>query len=289
MADSKFPTTPIHGLIGEEGAAGTVTSAIFADPQSAQAAIQELRDVGVPAANISVISRDEDQSSAVGEPGAAGVAHETIGDEGLAYRASSELPNYEDLPTTEAYMTGQPLPAPNGDVEASGEAGERLGLSGDSDLVRRNEAQTNATLDIYTDFPDQPGGVNPDSPVADEQASTVQESTEGRTGAPGTAAIGAGIGGVAGLVLGLGALAIPGVGPFLAAGPLAAALGGALAGSATGGIIGGLSSIGVPEEYARTYASRIEQGETLVSVRADALSRDMLERVLTANGGQEVH
>ncbi|HYP40848.1 MAG TPA: DUF1269 domain-containing protein, partial [Chloroflexia bacterium] len=66
-------------------------------------------------------------------------------------------------------------------------------------------------------------------------------------------------------------------------------LGGALAGGAAGGIIGGLSNIGVPEEYAREYAAQIEQGSTLVSVRTDALTRDLVERVLTAHGGESIH
>jgi hypothetical protein len=94
---------------------------------------------------------------------------------------------------------------------------------------------------------------------------------------------------VAGLLAGIAALAIPGIGPILAAGPLAAALGGMLAGGAVGGIIGALATEGVPEEYARRYAASIEQGETLVSVRTDPLRRDAVERALVAHGGTEVH
>jgi hypothetical protein len=267
----------------------SVISALFHDVQSAGAAIQELRELHIPAESISVISRDEDHE---GVTGAAGVAREDVGDEGLTYRASTELPNDEDLYTTEAEMTGREVPVvtsfevpPNEPLGGS----DRLGLSRDSDMVRRNEADANADMDIYTDFPDEAGGINPDSPMAGDAGSNVQEPMKGRTGAAGSAAVGAGLGGIAGLALGLAGLAIPGVGPFLAAGPIAAALGGALAGGAAGGIIGGLSNIGVPEEYAREYAAQIEQGSTLVSVRIDTVTRDLVERVLTAHGGENIH
>ncbi|HYO49404.1 MAG TPA: hypothetical protein VEW94_06095 [Chloroflexia bacterium] len=287
MADSNYSTTPAHSEDGQ-----TVISALFHDVKSAGAAIQELRELHISAEAISVISRDENHVAEADVTGAAGVAREEVGDEGLTYRASSELPNDEDLYTTEAEMTGRDLPVvtsfevpPNEPLGGS----DRLGLTRDSDMVRRNEADANADMDIYTDFPDEAGGINPASPIAGEAGSNVQEPIKECTGTAGTAAVGAGLGGLAGLALGLAGLAIPGVGPFLAAGPLAAALGGALAGGAAGGIIGALSNIGVPEEYAREYAAQIEQGSTLVSVRTDALTRDLVERVLTAHGGESIH
>src|SRR5438477_3089519 len=110
-----------------------------------------------------------------------------------------------------------------------------------------------------------------------------------RTGAAGNAAAGAGIGGLAGLLVGLTELAVPGIGPLAAAGPLATALGGMAAGGEAGGVIGALSSIGVPEEYAREYAASIEQGHTFVSVRTDEVSEELVERVLVANGGENVY
>jgi hypothetical protein len=167
----------------------------------------------------------------------------------------------------------------------------RLGLRPDSDMVRRNDASPDADVDIYTDFPDRAGGVNPEPPMAAgaAEAATEQIAVEEGEERVGSAVVGAGIGSVAGLLAGIAALAIPGIGPILAAGPLAAALGGMLAGGAAGGIIGALATEGVPEEYARHYAASIEQGQTLVSVRTDALCRDAVERVLVANGGSEVH
>jgi hypothetical protein len=251
--------------------------------QAAETAIHELRDLGVPAESISVISREEDQPDT---EVAAGVSREVIGDEALAYRASPELPNYEDLPTTIAEQTGTPL---DGSVVAGSVSVDGAGLARDEGLVRRNEAETNANIDIYTDFPDEPGGVNPESPIAAEYEGTVQQPANNRTPAVGTAATGAAIGGLGGLLVGLGVLAVPGIGLLLAAGPLAGALGGLLAGGAAGGVIGGLSAIGVPEEYARDYAASIEQGHTLVSVRTDDVTADPVERILTVNGAENVH
>lgn len=260
-----------------------VVSGTFSSRQAAETAIRELRDLGVPADAISVISREEDQA---GLEVAAGASREVIGDEALAYRASPELPNYEDLPSTVAEQTGTPLDA---DAVAGSVSMDGAGLARDEDLVRRNEADTNADIDIYTDFPDEPGGLNPESPIAAEYEGTVQEPASNRTPAAGTAATGAALGGLGGLLVGLGVLAVPGIGPLLAAGPLAGALGGMLAGGAAGGVIGGLSAIGVPEEYARDYAARIEQGHTLISVRTDEVTADPAERILTVNGAENVH
>ena len=260
-----------------------IVSGVFRSQTSAGAALHELSELGVPPGDISVISREEDQPDA---ELTAGVNREVIGDEGLAYRASPELPNYEDLPTTIADQIGETEGA---EVMAGSVSTDGAGLSRDEGLVRRNEAATNADIDIYTDFPDEPGGVNPDSPVARAHQETVQATARNRTPAVGTAATGAALGGLGGLLVGLGVLAVPGIGPILAAGPLAGALGGLLAGGAAGGLIGGLSAIGVPEEYARDYAARIEQGHTLVSVRTDEFHADAAERILTANGAENVH
>lgn len=272
-------------LTGGLGRQGYVISAIYSEISAAEEAIRELRDFGVPAEQISVISRNEDQ---LDPEMLSGVSHEDVGDEGLAYRAAAELPNQEDLPSTIASQIGDPMPSPAGAGVATEGGADRVGLSPKDDMVRRNEAETNADEDIYTDFPDKPGGVNPDSPVAAEYEGTVQEPAKNRTPALGSAATGATLGGLGGLLVGLGVLAVPGIGPILAAGPLAGALGGLLAGGAAGGVIGGLSSIGVPEEYARDYAAHIEQGHTLVSVRTDQVSCDAVERILVANGGQNM-
>lgn len=77
------------------------------------------------------------------------------------------------------------------------------------------------------------------------------------------------LGGAAGWFTGVGALLIPGAGPFLAAGPIVAALSGAAVGAAVGGIAGGLIGLGIPELEAKRYEGRIKDGNILISVHAD--------------------
>ena len=96
----------------------------------------------------------------------------------------------------------------------------------------------------------------------------------------GGAATGAVIGGLGGLLLGLGALAIPGVGPIIAAGPLMSALVGAGVGAAVGGLVGALTEAGVPEEQAGYYAEGVRRGSTLVTVEAPDSRADEVVRVM---------
>jgi hypothetical protein len=76
-------------------------------------------------------------------------------------------------------------------------------------------------------------------------------------------------GGILGWLAGIGALAIPGLGPFIAAGPIMAALSGAAVGTALGGIVGALVGMGMPEYEARRYESKIKEGNILVSVHTE--------------------
>ncbi|MEA2953979.1 MAG: hypothetical protein QOJ96_3499 [Alphaproteobacteria bacterium] len=94
------------------------------------------------------------------------------------------------------------------------------------------------------------------------------------------AGIGAGIGGTAGLLAGLGLLAIPGLGPVVAAGWLAATAVGAAAGAATGGIVGALTEAGISKDDAHVYAEGVRRGGTLVSARVPDADRARLEAVL---------
>ncbi|MBY6036818.1 general stress protein [Fictibacillus nanhaiensis] len=84
------------------------------------------------------------------------------------------------------------------------------------------------------------------------------------------------LGGLGGLLLGAGALAIPGIGPIVAAGPLAAALGGAAVGAGAGGLVGALVGLGIPEKEAKEYQESVEQGDILVLVDANELDRHRL-------------
>lgn len=96
---------------------------------------------------------------------------------------------------------------------------------------------------------------------------------EHNTKAPEGAVAGAGTGGILGgtlgLLAGIGALAIPGLGPFIAAGPLLAALSGAAAGATVGGITGALIGMGIPEIEAKRYEGKIKGGNLLISVHTE--------------------
>lgn len=103
------------------------------------------------------------------------------------------------------------------------------------------------------------------------QDMTADETLEG-------AASGALIGGVGGLLVGLAALAIPGIGPVIAAGPIAAAVAGAGIGAVTGGIVGALVDLGVDEDSAGYYAEGVRRGGTLVTVHVDEhMAQDVAE------------
>lgn len=108
-------------------------------------------------------------------------------------------------------------------------------------------------------------------------------------GAAAGAGTGAAVGGVLGWLVGIGALAIPGIGPLVAAGPIVAALAGAGAVGATGGLVGGLIGAGIPEVEAKRYAGRIREGGYLISVHCD--DREWAKRateILQATGGRDV-
>lgn len=103
------------------------------------------------------------------------------------------------------------------------------------------------------------------------------------------AGTGAALGGLAGLLVGLGALAIPGIGPVIAAGPIAGALGGAGLGAMAGGLIGALTKWGVPKEEAEYYAEGVRRGGTLVSVRADDEDADLAAEIMEDNDALDIN
>jgi len=109
------------------------------------------------------------------------------------------------------------------------------------------------------------------------------------TGAGAGALLGGLTGGLAGWLVGIGALAIPGIGPIVAAGALATTLGGAVIGAAAGGLIGALVGAGVPEEDARTYETHVREGRILITAQAATAAeaqsaRDAFDRY----GGSDV-
>ena len=133
--------------------------------------------------------------------------------------------------------------------------------------------------DISVLFPDKTGTRD----FAHEKATKAPE------GAATGAATGGILGGAAGWLVGIGALAIPGVGPFIAAGPIMAALGGAALGAATGGIAGSLIGLGMPEYEAKQYEGKILKGNLLISVHTeDSKEVDTAKDIFKRAGAQDI-
>jgi len=103
------------------------------------------------------------------------------------------------------------------------------------------------------------------------------------------AGLGAAIGGLGGLLVGLGALAIPGVGPVIAAGPLLAALTGAGVGAVTGGIVGALVDLGIPDEDAHIYSEGLRRGHILVIAQVPDASANAVTRIMERPGLVDLH
>jgi len=116
-----------------------------------------------------------------------------------------------------------------------------------------------------------------------------EQHTKAPEGATAGGAAGMGIGAVLGWLAGIGTIAIPGVGPFIAAGPIMAALGGAAVGGATGGIIGALVGMGIPEYEAKRYAGKLQSGNILVSVHTDDMEeRSRAKKIFEQNGAEDI-
>lgn len=126
-------------------------------------------------------------------------------------------------------------------------------------IVRELKTGGFADGDISVLFPDKTGTKD----FAHEQ------NTKAPEGAVTGASTGGVVGGTLGWLVGIGALAIPGVGPFIAAGPIMAALGGAAVGATVGGITGALVGMGIPEYEAKRYEGKIKAGNILISVHSE--------------------
>lgn len=126
-----------------------------------------------------------------------------------------------------------------------------------------------------------------------DNVGTKDMKIEGNTKAPEAAATGGAVGAVAGGVMGwlvgIGALAIPGVGPFIAAGPIMAALAGMGAGATVGGLSGALVGAGMPEYEAKRYEGMVREGGVLISIHCDDSNwTTRAKDVLKAAGAQDV-
>jgi len=127
------------------------------------------------------------------------------------------------------------------------------------DIVGRLKNDGFSADDISVLFPDKTGTKD----FAHEQHTKVPE------GATTGAGIGGVLGGTLGWLAGIGAIAIPGLGPFIAAGPIMAAMSGAAVGAAAGGVTGALVGMGIPEFEAKRYESKLKEGNILISVHSD--------------------
>src|SRR5438552_506746 len=133
--------------------------------------------------------------------------------------------------------------------------------------------------DISVLFPENVGTKD----FAHEKAT---KAPEGATAGAGTGAV---VGGALGWLAGIGALAIPGLGPFIAAGPIMAALAGAGVGGTVGGVTGTLIGLGIPEYEAKRYEGRITKGGLLLSVHSD--NSDWTKRakeILARTGAEDI-
>jgi len=136
-----------------------------------------------------------------------------------------------------------------------------------------------SSADVSVLVPDQKGPKD----FAHEKATKAPEGT--------TAGVTAGglLGGSLGLLAGIGALAIPGLGPFIAAGPIMGALAGLGAGGAIGGLAGALIGMGMPEYEAKRYEGRVKDGGTLLSVHcATSEEIDRAKKVLERTGADDI-
>lgn len=116
-----------------------------------------------------------------------------------------------------------------------------------------------------------------------------EKNTKAPEGAVAGGSTGGVIGGTLGLLAGIGALAIPGVGPFIAAGPIFAALSGAAVGAAVGSIAGGLIGMGIPEIEAKRYEGKIKDGNILISVHAENSAEiDQAKEIFKAGHAQDI-
>lgn len=129
------------------------------------------------------------------------------------------------------------------------------------------------------------------SALLPDNLGTKEIGTQKATKAPEGAATGAGsgavLGGALGLLAGIGAIAIPGVGPFIAAGPIMAALAGMGVGGAVGGVTGALIGLGIPEYEAKRYEGRIQKGGILLSVHCDTSDEIKRAKEIMKNTGAE--
>lgn len=156
--------------------------------------------------------------------------------------------------------------------------------------IYSSEIQAERAVNALVDdgFPSQDVSVlMPDQQSTREFAH--HKDTKAPEGATAGATAGGVLGGTLGVLIGLGALAIPGVGPLLAAGPLVAGLAGLGAGGAVGGLIGAIVGLGIPEYEARRYEGRVKDGGILLSVHCETPGEILrAKEILSETGAADI-
>jgi hypothetical protein len=146
-------------------------------------------------------------------------------------------------------------------------------------IVSELKTQGFVTSDISVLFPDKKG----------TREFAHDKGTKAPEGAIAGVSAGGVIGGTIGLLAGIGALAIPGLGPFIAAGPIMAALSGIAAGAALGGVVGTLVGLGIPEYQAKVYEGRLKDGNILIAVHTeDGKEKDRAMKSLKDLGAHDI-
>jgi hypothetical protein len=116
-----------------------------------------------------------------------------------------------------------------------------------------------------------------------------EQHTKAPEGAASGAGSGAILGGALGWIVGIGALAIPGLGAFIAAGPIMAALAGTAGGAAAGGLTGALIGMGIPQYEAKRYEGKVKDGNIRLSVHTeDSKERDRAKKILEGGGAEDI-
>jgi len=130
--------------------------------------------------------------------------------------------------------------------------------------------------------------LSPNNTTGMDDVKTINATKAPEGAVTGAATLGI-LGGIGGFLIGMGALAIPGVGPFIAAGPIMAALGGVAIGATVGGVTGGLIGMGVPEYEAKSYDASVKSGKTLVAVHCvDSAQASQIRSILSKAGATDI-
>ena len=146
-------------------------------------------------------------------------------------------------------------------------------------IVTRLKAAGFRDQDISVLYPDKSGNRD----LAHERNTKAPEGTAAGAGAGGL------VGGTLGLLAGIGLLAIPGLGPFIAAGPIMAALSGIAVGAAVGGLTGALVGMGIPEYEAKRYEGKVLAGNVLISVHTETSQQaDTAKEILEQAGAEDI-